>query len=894
MANNYHEVKKGDTLSGIAKKYNTTVSYLAKLNNIQNVNLIYVGQKIYLSGSTSSGSTSSTGKTATIQPIIDAFGLQSNTDRTVFATWTWTRENTSHYKVIWYYDTGNGIWFVGNETTTEQKQSIYTAPSNAIKVQFKVQAVSQTRSVNGSETSYWTGKWSTAKEYAFSSNKPVVPPVPRLTIQQYNATISVDNVSNDATHIEFELHKSTINGYADTYSKYKTGSAQIYSSSASYKTSITAGCKYKARARSYRIVSGSTKTYSDWTEYSSPVETIPEGAKSPITVVASSSTSVHLTWNSITTAKTYDIEYATKKEYLSGSNATTVINSIETTHYELTGLQSGSTYFFRMRGVNDEGTSPWSEISSVLLGTVPAAPTSWSSTTTAVSGEPVNLYWVHNTEDGSKQTKSELEITIGINTRYETITSTPSDEENDKTNVYSIDTESYVEGTRIFWRVRTAGVTEEFGEWSTLREITIYAPAVLDLQVTDNYGNDLYTMKSFPFYIVAEGGPSTQYSLSYHVSIRANDTYLTIDEMGQERIVTRKQIIYSRYFDVTGTLEYKIDAGDVDLENNVSYTLICTVSMNSGLVASNERDFTVSWTSETFDVNAEVAIDHNTLTAGICPYCGYKDTVYYAVDYNSDKQLYVKTNTKLTPLEGNTIGSLTTNGDLVYQGYNNRGESVYFTIGLSDEINLIPDMTLSVYRREYDGKFTLIQNDIPNEGNTFITDPHPALDMARYRVVAMKNDTGAVSFSDIPGVAVNEKAIVIQWDEQWSDYDITDISETLERPWVGSMVKLPYNIEISNKNKNDVSLIKYVGRENPVSYYGTQKDISASWKVEIPKYDKDTLYAIRRLAVYMGDVYVREPSGIGYWANVTVSYSQNYKNMTIPITIEVVKVEGGV
>ena len=37
-------VKKGDTLSGIAKIYHTTVNNIAILNNIQNVNLIYPGQ----------------------------------------------------------------------------------------------------------------------------------------------------------------------------------------------------------------------------------------------------------------------------------------------------------------------------------------------------------------------------------------------------------------------------------------------------------------------------------------------------------------------------------------------------------------------------------------------------------------------------------------------------------------------------------------------------------------------------------------------------------------------------------------------------------------------------------------------------------------------------------
>lgn len=42
----YYVVKKGDTLSAIAAKYNTTYQELAKLNNIKNPNKIYAGQKI--------------------------------------------------------------------------------------------------------------------------------------------------------------------------------------------------------------------------------------------------------------------------------------------------------------------------------------------------------------------------------------------------------------------------------------------------------------------------------------------------------------------------------------------------------------------------------------------------------------------------------------------------------------------------------------------------------------------------------------------------------------------------------------------------------------------------------------------------------------------------------
>ena len=45
----YYTVKKGDTLSEIALKYNTTVANLVKLNDIKNPDLIVVGQKIKLS-----------------------------------------------------------------------------------------------------------------------------------------------------------------------------------------------------------------------------------------------------------------------------------------------------------------------------------------------------------------------------------------------------------------------------------------------------------------------------------------------------------------------------------------------------------------------------------------------------------------------------------------------------------------------------------------------------------------------------------------------------------------------------------------------------------------------------------------------------------------------------
>ena len=887
MAEQYYVVKKGDTLSGIAKSHNTTISYLSNLNNIQNVNLIYVGQNLLISTTKVISA-----KTATSQPVIDAFGLQSNSDHTIFASWVWTKQNTKHYEYIWYYDTGNGVWYIGQQGSTTNKYISYDAPSNAYRVRVKITAVSETRLVNGVETSYWTSKSSSNKDYTFTDIKPKTPDIPSISVNLTKLTVSVDGITDGGTNVEFQILKNTSSEYGDTFSVFNTGKAKVYGNSAVYEVSISAGYKYKVRARTY--ISVGSKIYSEWSDYSSIVTTIPSGAKTPVKVEASSATSVHLTWEIITTAKTYEIEYATKKEYLGVSNSSTTVSSITSIHYELTGLQSGNTYFFRVRGVNDDGSSPWSGISSVTLGTVPVAPTTWSSTTTVVTGNNVNLYWIHNSEDGSKQSKAELEIKIGDKVTTKEITTSVSMDDENNTNVYSIDTDNYVEGTTISWRVRTAGITSEYGDWSVNREIIVYAPAVLDLQVLDSKGYDLYELNAYPFYIVASGGPSTQQPLSYHLSIVANESYTTIDEVGRELIVNKGQEIYSKYYDTTGILALELTAGDVNLDNNINYTLSCTVSMNSGLVADNHRDFSVIWNEVTFEVNAEISIDRDNMSASIHPYCGYQGIDYFLVEYLPDKKLFIKTKNKLKPIEGETLGSLTITGDIIYVGKNESGDTTYFCTGVSEDMVMIPNMTLSVYRREYDGTFTLIQNNIDNMLNVFVTDPHPALDFARYRVVAMNNDTGAISFDDIPAIPVNEKAIIIQWDEEWSDFDISVNSEMVEKPWAGSLLRLPYNIEISDKNSNDVSFVKYIGREHPVSYYGTQKGVTSSWKVQIPKNDVETLYAIRRLASYMGDVYVREPSGVGYWASIVVSYSSKYRDMTIPVSIEVTRVEGDI
>lgn len=878
----YVTVEKGDTLSAIAASYGNGATYqqLAAINNISDPDYIYVGQRIYL---TNSGSSTTTGTNGN-QAKIEQFGLQSNADRVLFATWSWSKANTENYEVWWEYDSGDNFWFIGTKTTTEHKHSTYNIPSNALRVKFWVKPISKTYTSNGNTTSYWTAQWSNAITYNVATAPPLgISSPPDLEIDKYTLTARIDNIDASvlyATGVQFQIVK-------DDITIFKTGKATIETDTnfVTYSCTVNAGSEYKVRCRTYR-----GNLYSEWSNFSDNVQTIPEAPLGFTTCKATSETAVYLEWRSVNAADTYDIEYTTKKDYFDRTDQVTSRNGIQNTYFEFIGLESGSEYFFRIRATNEKGSSAWSEISSVIIGKNPSAPTTWSSTTTVVTGEPLVLYWVHNTEDNSSQTYAELEITIGGDVNIYTIKNSTEEELKDKTSSYVINTNEYEEGVEIKWRVRTAGVTNVYGEWSIQRTVDIYSPPSLQLEMNDINGNTIEVLESFPFDVYGLPGPKTQVPTGYNVTIAANEAYETVDFVGNPKTVNKGEIVYSRYFDISSELSYRISAGDVNLENNMSYTLTCIVSMDSGLTAESSIDFTVSWVINEYLPDAEISLDEDTIVTHIKPYCAKYELIRYQV--TKLYSIYTKTSKVIGGVYGTAVSkAYTTSGEQVYDGVTADGERVFYCEVYKS--SPISDVSLSVYRREFDGTFTELATGIDGSANTFITDPHPALDYARYRIVAIANDTGLVSYYDVPGYPVGEKSIIIQWDEEWSSFDVTNEDIMSQPAWNGSLLKLPYNIDISDSYSSDVTMVSYIGRSHPVSYYGTQLGEASTWNAVIDKKDEETLYALRRLAVWMGDVYVREPSGSGYWANIDVSFSQRHLDLTIPVTLSITRVEGG-
>lgn len=901
-----HKVVKGDTLWGIAQTYlgsGTKWPQLATLNGIPKSNpTIYVGQIIKLKND---GSGAPSEVVNSNKAEIKLFGLQSDTDNTLFATWTWSKANdhTASYKVLWRYATGDGVSFVGsNSSISVDKdspsiacQSTYSIPSNATKVTVKVKPISETYKKNNVDTSYWEAEWSEEKTYLVA-DPPEKPSSPSVSIEKYTLTAELDNLSGDATHIEFQVNKDHS---ASAYAGGSAATVKIVANHAAYSCTVDAGGEYKVRCRGVR-----DGEYGEWSDYSSVVTTIPD-TPSKITVCrAESETSVYLEWTASKTAETYTIEYATDKSHFDISDQPQDTQTTDSSpKYLVTGLEPGQQYFFRVCAVGNQGKSGWTDPVSIVIGEPPAAPTTWSSSSTVITGEELTLYWVHNSVDDSSQTLADLELYVNGQKLTYTIKNTTDEAEKDKTSSFVVDTSDYIEGTKIEWRVRTAGITKEYGEWSVQRVVNIYAPPTLSLQVTDVEENPIEVLTAFPFYIYAVPGPNTQIPISYHLSIISTEIYETVDSLGNPRTVSAGEEVYSKYFDIAEALLVECSASNLDLENNVKYTVKCTVAMNSGLTATASKDFKVTWTDVGYAPNAEISINRDTFTASIRPYCESRVRTYYKVEYaNSKYSIAIDEETGQKVSINAVYGAPVTNrkkepvytvtDEQVYEGMTADGEEIYYcTI---DTATLVEDVVLSVYRRQFDGTFVELATGIENTSYTTITDPHPALDYARYRIVAITKSTGAVCYYDLPGYPIGGISVVVQWDEAWSNFETTNEDALAQPTWAGSMVQIPYNIDVSESTDPDVTLVQYIGRNHPVTYYGTQKGETTKWTMEIPKSDKETVHALRRLARWMGDVYVREPSGIGYWANVKVSLDQKHTATSIPVSMDIKRVEGGV
>lgn len=297
---------------------------------------------------------------------------------------------------------------------------------------------------------------------------------------------------------------------------------------------------------------------------------------------------------------------------------------------------------------------------------------------------------------------------------------------------------------------------------------------------------------------------------------------------GTTRTVAAGEAIWSGYY--TNGENYEegsgwsipLDASDVALSGAVQYRAFATVTTMQGMRCETSTEFTCEWDAEVPAPRANVAFDQGALSCRIFPWC--------------DEFLGVDPGT----------------GEMTFQ--------------------LREGTELSVYRVNQDGSTELVADGIPNDGESYVDDPHCAFGTCTYRIVARDAETG-VQGSD--------------------DYQVETAYDRVVVEFGAEQVELKYNIEWTEEHAPDVELLNFHGRKHPVAHWGTQRGQTFLVRGSLIRgTDAGTLSKLRRLAEHRGACYVREPTGLAWWANVVPrTVSGGYSTAEQKVELEITRIE---
>ena len=643
---------------------------------------------------------------------------------------------------------------------------------------------------------------------------------------------------------------------------------------------VSPGHTYRYSMRSY-LPNG---TESEWSNTSDPVDMKPS-APCRLRASAIASDKVRLDWENVDrTGEYFVIEYSDDgsawDNYDEGAITKVRVDEKNIQRYTVSGLESGKRWYFRLYRGNDAGESAWADtgyfeertqpvrvkdsngqyiqqvktatrrrigqtIVSVLIGSAPAAPTCVTTPTAVPADGSVTFSWTHNSEDGSDQGAWELWLDVNgyVIQRGTEWGQGPTDLSSYTTTMEDI---GATDGETVKWWVRTKGVIDAWGPWSRMQSFKVWARPTVGAAITKIDGSafpregSAVAITTFPFVAggISSGVTSANAEIQWWAKIVANQSIRSVDRSGEDIWIAKGQEIWRRTLNVgahgayTGSLDIRVEASDILLTEGASYSLVVGCITAQGMRGeSSECKFVPRFGSSSVPrPTADFDFDTDSLTCKVIPRCNKKES-----------------------------GALR------------------------------PGTELAVWRVNSDGRPELLADGIANDGRQHVIDPHPNFGRCRYRIIALDPSTGAQNASDC-FADTSFDSICIQWGDSFKRVRTGGVDGVR---YAGERILLPYNIKIDESYSPDVAMREYVGRARPVSYYGTQQGISSSWTADMVR-DEDTeqLEALRELAAVMDDVYVREPSGLGYWAHVDVSgISQSADTRKVGVSIEVTPVE---
>lgn len=863
-------------------------------------------------------------KTRTIIAVDGADAVQ--------ARWKCSLKHIDHFDLDWeYYDTRTNKWNQGNNGTksvpTSSKAggyfqdtfSLSSLPTTVNQVRVKAKAIAKTHKVTETYISkgktktrkkdvpYFTVPWSKYWYYDYSKKmRPSNPAAPTATMLDSGQTrISWDGFTRPTTCIVIDRF-SKADGYAPASGRRVAPNAsnglhqpkEVFqnASGASWidvSTASTPGqrFRYMCRAHNYDATKGSVREYSmsapeivaanktNWWLLNSLSEEVQTRPLDPRNQGASyygmngDKARIKVSWlDNGFAGDSYEVRYAESLDLLKTTGGYDTYSPSDLT---FTGngsakqcvveVEPGKTWFFRVVVKNsnkgDMGISAFGGYASCLAGEPPSAPTLADLDPYYAIGDEVQAWWTHNAPDKSAQTAAQVEVTVDGTAAVHNVAGA--------TSSHIVDTSEIDANSVVRVRVRTKGAHPNWSPWSATAQFTVLAPPTCYIQATQpnpDYDpedasssqtvrvDDAGTLSMLPFTAtLSAGGTEKQTPIAWFFELLAASDFVYTDARGEDAVMLSGQQMFSVTVDASDpgfdAVEQAVEvtAADGAFVTGADYLLRAYVTTDAGLRSEYATlAFGCEWEYEMPEPSVAGVFDDETRTVQLVASC-YREV--WPEDYDEDAD------------DGTT----------------------------EPEYELLPNVTLDVYRINYDASLTLLAEGLANSEDTAFTDYYPQFGWVSYRVVAHDPSIDAVSVFDSDEIPTPVYGIFIQWDqERYAGLDDEELPV-----YEGESVFLPWNIGVDESAEPDRELVGYIGRENPVAYFGTQLNVGGSWTAEIEKWeDAETLLQLRKLQRWQGTCHVRETSGVSYEAVVRVSFGRAYDSAVVPVTLEVTKVEG--
>ena len=495
------------------------------------------------------------------------------------------------------------------------------------------------------------------------------------------------------------------------------------------------------------------------------------------------------------------------------------IDHIHAAHWNISGLETGQTWYVRVRLINKTGSDsvtygPWSDIIAVDLSSAPSVPVLALSPGTVTEDGNVVASWAYSTTDGSQQAYAEIceaEITGG--------------------GIVYGDIIAHVE-TAQHISINAAEAGWQAGETHGLCVRVVSASG----RVSDAWSDPVFvhvaeelTAEIFSTTLQTRTIPDdeeeettrTQLSLTempltvtVHGAGAGGETILSIERAEEYRIIRPDDSVVTgsdgevvAEFVQSGEDPIVIDTDDITgyLDDGAQYLLRATVRDGFGQSAEDTLEFEVHWDHQAIVPKASCSMDHAEYVAFITP---------IAPDGTE---------------EGDTVD--------IYRLSTDR-----------------PELIVS------GGQF----------GTTYV-DPFPAIG---------ENGGHRIVFKTANGDYITEEGQIAwidlgyeEWDCLESDYNILDFDD--------EQILFVYNTDISSKWEKDFKRTEYLdgaveGDWNPAITRDTNVDT-----VILVEEDPETIKAMRRLAEHPGVCHIRTKEGSSYAADIQVKedwkFSEGHK-----------------